>query len=188
MSESKVSVTRKLDIVNHEDHINLLRRGVVEQGGVWADFGAGQGAFTLALAELLGPTAVIYAIDKNKRSLQEQARLMSTRFPDVTVHYYTADFTTPLELPPLDGMVAANALHFLRHKERTLRLWRGYLKGNGRLLIVEYNIDRGNLWVPYPFSYPSWEKLAVQNGFSHTELIAKRPSRFLGEIYAAVSW
>jgi len=174
--------------VNHQDHLNLLSKGIPNPGGIWADFGAGRGAFTLALAELLGPTAVIHAIDKDKRALQEQARLMSARFPHVTVYYHIADFTTPLSLPPLDGIVAANTLHFLRRKEQTLKLWRGYLRENGRLLIVEYNVDRGNFWVPYPFSYPTWEKLAVKIGFTETRLLVKRPSRFLGEIYSAVSW
>ena len=35
--------------MNHRDHVNLLRRGVPEPGGVWADLGSGAGAFTLAL-------------------------------------------------------------------------------------------------------------------------------------------
>ena len=174
--------------MNHKDHVHLLYKGIPQAGGIWADFGAGRGAFTLALAELLGETAIIYAIDKDKRALQEQARLMSQQYPKVTVHYQTADFTLPLQLPLLDGIVAANTLHFLQQKDQTLQRWRGYLRENGRLLIVEYNTDRGNYWVPHPFSYPTWQKLAAQNGFQHTQLLAKRPSRFLGEIYAAVSW
>jgi ubiquinone/menaquinone biosynthesis C-methylase UbiE len=165
-----------------------LRKGIPTTGGVWADFGAGSGAFTLALAELVGPTAVIHAVDKDKRALAELARAMSAQFPQVTLHTQSADFTKPLQLPPLDGLVAANTLHFLRHKDPTLQLWRSYLKANGRLLIVEYNTDRGNHWVPYPFTYPTWVQMAGQNGFEHTEMLAKRPSRFLGEIYAAASW
>ena len=50
--------------MNHTDHINLLRPANLSQGGVWADFGAGSGAFTLALRELIGANAVIYAVDK----------------------------------------------------------------------------------------------------------------------------
>jgi ubiquinone/menaquinone biosynthesis C-methylase UbiE len=174
--------------MNHTDHVNLLAKGIGAPGGVWADFGSGQGAFTLALADLLGGTAVIHSIDKNQRDLQTQARLMQTQFPPVTLHTQTADFTRPLTLPPLDGIVAANTLHFVRRKEAVLQLWRGYLRENGRLLIVEYNTDRGNMWVPHPFSFSTWQKLAAQNGFAHTELLAVRPSRFLGEIYAAVSF
>ena len=52
---------------------------------------------------------------------------------------------------------------------------------------VDENRRRGNPWVPYPFSYTTWEALAHQNGFISTQLLEKRPSRFLGEIYSAVS-
>lgn len=46
--------------MDHADHVALLRAGVVvpeTHGGAatWADLGAGAGAFTLALADLLGP-------------------------------------------------------------------------------------------------------------------------------------
>lgn len=174
--------------MNHADHVNLLRSGVTTLGGVWADFGAGHGAFTLALAELLGPSAEIYAVDKNRRSLAQLQRGMRHRFPGVTLHLMPADFAAPLQLPPLDGVVMANSLHFVRHKDVALRLARGYLKPEGRLILVEYNTDTGNLWVPHPLSFPTWAALAQRNGFAHTELLASRPSRFLGEIYAAASW
>ena len=55
--------------MNHADLVALLARGVQEKGGRWADLGAGEGAFTLALADLLGPGAHITAIDKDARAL-----------------------------------------------------------------------------------------------------------------------
>jgi ubiquinone/menaquinone biosynthesis C-methylase UbiE len=173
--------------MNHTDHVNLLRDGIPATGGVWADFGSGAGAFTLALAERVGPEATIYSIDQDSRALNEQQKAMRARFPAVTVHYLTADFTRPLQLPPLDGVVMANSLHFHRQKEPVLQLVYGYLEPGGRLLLVEYNTDRGNTWVPYPLSYPTWEILARRVGFVETRLLAARPSRFLGEIYSAVS-
>jgi ubiquinone/menaquinone biosynthesis C-methylase UbiE len=174
--------------MDHHDHVNLLRNGIPEAGGIWADFGSGRGAFTLALAELIGPLGEIYSIDKNQASLQQQKRSMATRFPDVTVHYVRADFTNSLELPRLDGLVIANALHYLRHKDEAIQMLKGYLRPAGRFLVVEYNTDRGNQWVPHPFSYGTWESLARRNGLDHTQLLATRPSRFLGEIYSAVSF
>jgi SAM-dependent methyltransferase len=173
--------------MTHEDHVNLLRGGVPEHGGTWADLGSGAGAFTLALADLIGPSGAIYSVDKDGRALREQEREMRARFPGVAVSYITADFARPLDLPPLDGIVMANSLHFQRHKEAVLRLVRSYLRPGGRLLLVEYNADRGNLWVPYPVSYPTWEALAAKNGFTGTHLLATIPSRFLREIYSAVS-
>lgn len=173
--------------MNHNDHVSLLRKGIPTPGGVWADLGSGTGAFTLALADLIGSMGIIYSVDKDRASLREQERAMQMRFPDRTVHYIAADFTNRLDLPPLDGIVMANSLHYVRKKEPMLRIIRGYMKSNGQLLIVEYNADRGNPWVPYPFSYPTWETLARENGFEHTALLATVPSRFLGEMYSAMS-
>ena len=173
--------------MNHNDHVNLLRNGIPGPGGVWADLGSGSGAFTLALADLIGATGHIYSVDKDRGALREQERAMRSRFSGTTVHYLTADFTQLLDLPPLDGIVMANSLHYVRKKDPVLQLVRSYLKPGGRLLIVEYNADRGNTWVPYPFSYHTWEVLARQNGFSAIQLLATVPSRFFGEIYSAVS-
>lgn len=41
--------------MNHADHVKLLRDGIHAPGGIWAYFGSGHGAFTLALADLLTP-------------------------------------------------------------------------------------------------------------------------------------
>lgn len=174
--------------MDHTDHTNLLRGGIDEPGGVWADLGAGGGAFTLALAELIGAGGEIHAIDRDASALRANERAMRERFPQAHVRYQVADFTQPLALPLLDGIVMANALHFQRDQDAVVRSLRGYLCPGGRVLIVEYNIDRANFAVPHPVPYVRWEKLAGDAGFEHTELLARRPSRFLREIYSAVSW
>src|SRR5919202_116321 len=104
-------------------------------------------------------------------------RAIRARFPHTAVTYLAADFTRPLDLPPLDGVVMANSLHYQRDKDPVLQLIRGYLKPGGRLVLVEYNADRGNPWVPHPISYGTWEKLAARNGFVDTRLLATVPSR-----------
>jgi ubiquinone/menaquinone biosynthesis C-methylase UbiE len=172
--------------MEHHDHVRLLG-GVPQPGSVWADFGSGGGAFTLALAECVGSAGAIYSIDKDKGELDRQRQALQKRFPAVSIETMHADFTRPLQLPPLDGIVMANSLHFLARKDAVLRLVRGYLHPHGQLIVVEYNVDRGNIWVPYPFSFPTWQKLAEQNGFLRTRLLATQPSHFLGEMYAAVS-
>lgn len=176
--------------MNHADHVRLIRDGIPAAGGVWADFGSGTGAFTLALAEVLGANGEIYSIDRDAGALREQERALRARFPQVHLHFLAADFTHPLRtpLPPLDGLLMANALHFVREKERVIGLLKSYLKPEGRLILVEYNVDTGNMWVPYPLSYPTWEALARRCGFAHTHLLATQPSRFLREFYAAVSY
>ncbi|HXX77860.1 MAG TPA: class I SAM-dependent methyltransferase, partial [Ktedonobacteraceae bacterium] len=102
--------------MNHKDHVALLQKGIPEKGGIWADLGSGSGAFTLALADLIGSTGRIYSIDKDKRALKEQEKAMRSNFPTAHVEYLTADFTRPLDLPGLDGIIMANSLHNVRHK------------------------------------------------------------------------
>jgi ubiquinone/menaquinone biosynthesis C-methylase UbiE len=176
--------------MNHQNHMDLLRDGIPTTGGIWADLGSGTGAFTLALADLIGPTGEICSVDKDRGALQEQAKAMRSRFPENTVHYVTADFSDPLELPLLDGIVMANSLHFIRDRQKpeVLQRIKGYLKPNGRIIVVEYQTDSGNMWVPHPFSYATWEGMAKKLGFENTLLLATYPSRFLQEIYSAASW
>ena len=174
--------------MDHADHVNLLRNGVPAPSGVWADFGAGRGAFTLALADLIGPGGDIHAVDQDQSALQANARNMRARFPDLRVQYEVGDYTRSLSLPPLDGIVMANTLHFQRDQPTVARHCRRYLRPGGQLLLVEYNLKRAHVAVPHPVAYPDWRRLADDAGFAHTVLLAARPSRFLREIYAAVSW
>jgi ubiquinone/menaquinone biosynthesis C-methylase UbiE len=52
----------------HADHVDRLRPGIPEPGGPWADMGSGNGAFTLALAELIGKQGAIYLVDSDRRA------------------------------------------------------------------------------------------------------------------------
>ena len=186
--------------MDHKDHVNLLRPANLSSGGTWADFGAGAGAFTLALRELVGPAATIYAVDKDRGALHRLESAHRHRFSSALRHSFASqdgadhliplnqDFTRPLELPPLDGIVMANSLHYFKDQEKILRHVRGFLKLNGALLLIEYNVDSGNLWVPHPFSFETYRSLATRAGFSEPQLLATVPSSFLREFYSAVTY
>jgi SAM-dependent methyltransferase len=170
--------------VNHADLVALIEEGVAERGGRWADLGSGEGAFTLALADLLGPGSHITAVDRDAGALRHLER---DRFLGVEIETEVGDFTRPLALANLDGIVMANSLHFVRDKAPVLDSVRKQLRPGGTLIIVEYGADRGNPWVPHPFSYERWEKMAAQAGFVKTRLLRTIPSRHLGSMYSAAS-
>jgi ubiquinone/menaquinone biosynthesis C-methylase UbiE len=170
--------------VDHADHLRLLRDGVAP-GGTWADLGAGTGAFTLALAELVGPGGAVIAVDRDRGALRELER--AVRPGGATVNARVADFTKPIDLGPLDGIVMANSLHFVKDKAPVLALVHRMLGPAGRLLLVEYDADKGNPYVPHPMSFETWRALADANGFSRTRKLASVPSRFLGQIFSAES-
>ena len=170
--------------MNHAELVALIEEGVTERGGRWADLGSGQGAFTLALAELLGPGSHITAVDRDAGALRYLER---GRFPGVEIDTMVGDFTRPLALSDLDGIVMANSLHFVKDKSPVLESVRKMLRPGGTLVVVEYGTDRGNPWVPHPFSYERWEEMAAQAGFVKTRLLRTIPSRHLGSMYAAAS-
>ncbi|TMC79616.1 MAG: class I SAM-dependent methyltransferase [Chloroflexi bacterium] len=174
--------------MDHADHVRLLAGGVRQnEGGTWADLGAGSGAFTLALADLIGPHGVIHAVDRDRGALAELRSSFVSAVPQAEVRTHVADFTRPLELADLDGIVMANSLHFVDEKIPVVALVRGYLRSGGRLLLVEYDSDHGNPYVPHPMTFETWRSIAAEAGFVDTQRLASVPSRFLRQIYSALS-
>ena len=173
--------------MDHADLVGLLRQGVDAKGGRWADLGAGEGAFTMALADLLGPDAHITAGDRDAGARRRLGVEMGRRFPATQLDTLAADFRQPLALSGLDGIVMANSLHFVRDKQPVLASVKAMLRPGGRLIVVEYGSDRGNPWVPHPFTYARWERMAAEAGFEQTRQLGTVPSRYLGSMYSAVT-
>jgi ubiquinone/menaquinone biosynthesis C-methylase UbiE len=173
--------------VEHSDHVRLIRDGVEGAGRRWLELGAGRGAFTLALAELLGPGTEIVAVDRDAADLRRLAELMAGRFPATRLETLTVDFRDPIALgeEPFDGLLAANSLHFVRDPAAVIDAVRPHMRSGARVVIVEYDSDSGNPWVPHPFSFDTWAAIAVRAGLGNTRLVGRVPSRFLGAIYAA---
>ena len=172
--------------MQHADHVGLIRDAVAP-GETWLELGSGTGAFTLALADLLGPRGTIHSIDQDRGALRSQAASVRAQFGAVRVDQRAADFTRPLGFSGMDGVLMANSLHFVRDKAPVLALVRSYLAPGGRFVLVEYDADRGNHWVPHPISYTTWLAVAPAAGFNDVRLLGRVPSRFLNAIYASVA-
>lgn len=166
----------------------LIRSAVPNSIGLWADLGCGDGIFTSALYTLLPPSSEIYAIDRDPNALNALVRNFAESYPDAIVHPQVADFTRLLNVPLLDGIIMANSLHFVSDKIPTLDLIKKMLKPDGRLIVVEYNTDRGNSAVPYPISDAEFLMLAKSIGLRDGHIFNCIPSSFLGEMYAALGF
>jgi SAM-dependent methyltransferase len=175
-----------MDVSKERD---LIQPGVTQPGGVWADFGSGTGIFTLVLRELVGPNAEIYSIDKNAGSLDKQRKSFAEQYPDAHIHYLEQDFTKPLTLPPLDGVVMANALHFIpfgQQEEAFIRICSYLNPERARLILVEYDTSHGRPWIPYPVDYEAFINLAEAAGLVEIRRVALAPSVFSPGMYAAL--
>jgi ubiquinone/menaquinone biosynthesis C-methylase UbiE len=173
--------------MEHADHVELIRAGVRGAGKRWLELGAGRGAFTLALAELVGDGGSIVALDRDTDALHTLRADLRTRFPAVGVDTVVADFALPLPFTPgsFDGVLMANSLHFVRDKLPVVEAAVAVLRPTGRFVLVEYGSNRGNPWVPWPIDFDGWQRLATDAGLGSVRKIGEVPSRFLGSIYAA---
>lgn len=159
--------------MEQQQAIDMIRHASLNstQPRTWADLGSGSGVFTQALAAILPAGSKIIAIDDNAAALRQ------IRSGDaVNISTLAADFTKPLSLPPLHGVLMANSLHFVQDKRSFLELLKTYLHPAGQILLVEYDLKKGNHWVPYPLPFEEAKKLFTHAGFSHIEKINERPS------------
>ena len=166
--------------------VQLIKEGVSTDGNAqtWSDVGAGSGLFTQALSMLLPAGSSIIAIDKDRAALDSITLVQQ----GIHLKKSVVDFVkTPLELPSMDGILLANALHFSPDKLDLLRQVRSTLKASGRIILIEYDTDSANQWVPYPVSIKSLKSLAESAGFDSVKKIGETPSVYnRAMIYAAV--
>ncbi len=172
--------------MDHSEMVALIAEGVTARAGVWAELGAGRGAFTEALRSLLSATATIYAVDRDGAAVRQLARMAAA--PGAAIVPQQADFTHPLHLPPLDGLLMANALHFIRNQPEVLAALCTHLRPGGRVLLVEYDLERPTSWVPFPVPPVRFTELAMAAGLSASRIVGTRRSPSSGiAMYAAVA-
>lgn len=174
--------------MKHEDAVDLIADAVTGRDGVWADLGAGSGTFTRALAAVLSSDSRIYAIDRDSEAVAALAAWASAHAPNVTA--LAADLTRALDLAalvggPLDGILLANALHFVRESDSILARLVESLNPHGRVVLVEYDRRESSRWVPYPIPISGLPALAATAGLSQFTVTASRPSTYQGILYAA---
>src|SRR5512143_2464105 len=142
------------------DAVELIRDAVGggDGTGVWADLGAGTGTFTRALARILDAGSTIYAVDDDASAVVALRAWATTTARVIAVK---ADFRQPLDLPGLgaallDGILLANALHFVADAERVLTRLAQRVRAGGRIVVVEYDRRAPGPWVPYPIHASRW--------------------------------
>jgi hypothetical protein len=145
----------------------------------WCDLGCGGGTFTIALAESLAFGSTIHAVDLDQRALGG----IPDQYHGVTIRKVLGDLRSPgLRLPPVDGILMANSLHFIQDQRLFLRK---PLSVTARFLIVEYERSRPSLWGPYPVGFETLRELFSETGVQRVEKLATRRSRFGGSMYSA---
>ena len=168
-----------------EDAVALINSSVAGRDGVWADLGAGRGTFTRALAQLLGANGRVIAVDRDPGAVAEIASWREDEHAAVVA--VQGDFTGELALPEtlLDGILLANALHFVKDGGAVLARLVHLLRPGGRVVLVEYDRRAASRWVPYPIAIAGLQQLSAAAGLGKFTVSESRPSNYEGIIYTA---
>ena len=155
-----------------------------EQNQFWGDLGCGSGLFTMALASLLPGGSSIHAIDADRKAIRE----IPDSYNGIGIEKFVLDFTSDsLVFDQVDGIMMANSLHYVKEKETFLRRMITSLKIGGYFLLVDYDMETVNRWVPYPLPIVAAEQLFLHCGAQSFKILNKRKSVFGNQwMYAAL--
>lgn len=171
--------------MDERDAAELIVDAVGQAGTVWADIGAGSGTFTRALRSLLPTGSRIYAIDNDPQTVVELRKIGGVVPVEAD---FSHDIAWPGESPPsLDGLLLANALHFVRDAEGVLGRLVRQVRPGGRVVIVEYDRRAASRWVPYPIRADRWPGLARAAGLTNARITARTPSQYAGDLYVGAA-
>ncbi len=167
--------------MTHEEAVQLIKKGIKPKAGTWLDLGAGSGTFTLALAELLPSGSRIYAIDKDRSVLE-----IPESFASNEIIAIRSDFENLPEIPLFDGILMANALHYVPSPLPFLQKLLKNLRPGGAFILIEYDLLQSNPWVPYPIPFQQWQELSSKAGLSEPHIFNEKFSRYnRSRMYAA---
>lgn len=156
-----------------KDAIALICAAKIESDypNSWADLGCGSGLFSKALASLLPDHSLIECCDKDQQVISQ--------IPEsaVKLHFHQLDFERELlNVSELDGILMANALHFIKDQRNIILKWKKVLKKKGTFIIVEYDTEASNPWVPFPISFTKLEELLYALDAKSVRKIGERKS------------
>ena len=170
--------------MNTTEAKKLIGKGIetTPSKSAWADLGCGNGTFTKALAELLGTGSKIFAIDQTQVHDFPISNKVAIQF--LKLNFERDDFP----FSKIDGILMANSLHCIKDKSSLLQKLKSHLRENGRLIIIEYDTEASNTWVPFPIPFLKLKELLIQAGFKSIEKIRERDSIYRSQkMYASLS-
>ena len=152
-----------------------------DQPQQWADLGCGSGIFSYALTSLLPAGSNITCLDKTIQHIEPFMNGVSLRFQQRDFENHTFPERS------LSGILMANAIHYVEDKVALIKKLKDPLQPDGQWIIIEYDTNRANRWVPFPISFIRLQTLFKDMGYANIIRIGEHPSVYSNDpIYACV--
>jgi len=130
-----------------EPKSTVLQMGL-RDGDKVAELGAGSGHYALSAAHVVGPSGRVYAVDVQEellRHIDDAAKHAHLRNVETIWGNIERTGGTKLRDGAVDGVILANTLFQLEHKEGALTEIKRILRPGGKLLIVDWSGSYGGM-------------------------------------------
>ena len=147
---------------------HLVRELYLKPGDRVADIGCGSGAYTIALAQEVGETGQVFAVDVHREALHTLAgTLEKRRIQNVEMMWADVEQHIPIDAYSLDAVVVSNVLFQLGNINALLLQISKLLKPESQLLIVEWSDSHGGIGPhkDHIINEASAEKLVIEHNF-----------------------
>jgi predicted methyltransferase len=151
----------------------------VTVGSSVADLGAGDGYFTWHLADRVGSTGRVYAVDISAESLDSiETRIAGRNYKQVVT---VLGLKNDPRLPEasLDAILVVNAYHEMTEFDAMLRAMHRALRPGGRLAIIEADAESGLQRAHYQKEHKLPEAIVLEDATRHGFRLLKKGDDFI---------
>ena len=120
--------------------IDILREAGIELGSHVLDYGCGPGGYISPLAELVGPTGQIYALDTHPAAIEATERV-AARKRIKNIRMISSDCSTGLPQVSVDAVLLYDTFHHLSRPDDVLRELHRVLKTDGTLSFSDHHME-----------------------------------------------
>lgn len=121
--------------------VSILSEVGIEEGFYVLDYGCGPGSYIAPLAELVGKSGEIYALDLNPLAVKEAKRI-AARKRLANVHTILSDCKTRLPPDSLDIVLLYDILHDLHNSGEVLAELHRVLRPEGSLSVSDHHLKQ----------------------------------------------
>lgn len=152
---------------------HLVRELYLKPGDRVADIGCGTGVYTIALANEVGISGLVYAVDVHREALHTLASTLDRKgLLNVEMLWADAEKHIPIDAYSLDAIVVSNVLFQLDSYDKFFSLISKLIKPEGQLLVVDWSDSHGGIG-PHQ-SHVIGEEQAISIAQSHGFRVMKR--------------
>ena len=123
---------------------NILGEVGIKEGNFVLDFGCGSGSYLVPLAEIVGESGRIYALDINPLAIEKGRKIVSKKRL-LNIQFIISDCDTILPDGCLDAVLLYDILHALSNPKPILIEINRLLKPSGILSCTDHHLRRNDI-------------------------------------------